>query len=293
MPGSLLFADLIDSYILMNNKLPASSLTGFNYSEKLLWYFSANNNWKVTIENGAIIAIARPSNPIWETVKLDEFEQLQITVQMTPMTKGKLHFRAMSFIDYTQNIATYPIVVFKDTDGRTFISTIICKVNTLFIQIIETSFSSERKYTSSIIDSIVKEIANVLKDSNNQGDYYSINLLPKNSYILSQKNSLEIEKTKGYEYKIFGYVNTGQAGYIYINTINTQTGAILQAEKNKIRTLEYVGWSKDMGRKFYFESEIAIDGDKSTLPIKFQVIFYPLNGEVILEKTLDIKTWMK
>ena len=265
-------------------------LSEFELSDAVFWYFCANSKWRVTEESGAIVAYARKSNSFLSNNKLDDLEQIHVTVRMSPYSKRNSLVKDASFFRYEKNISDYSITVSTKQSG-TYSSVVICKVNNLFIRVIEHSNSVERKYTGRIIENVISEINNVLLAYQKTKQFFCYDLLLKNS--VSEKSSFNLsEKYEGI-YKVSGYVNPLQKGKSLIKIINVKTKEPISESKAKMRTVEYVGWSPDKNKKFYFESEISVDSLQKKLNAKFQLEFYPTKGKILLEKEQEVTTWTR
>ena len=99
-------------------------------------------------------------------------------------------------------------------------------------------------------------------------------------------------------YDVYGFINPGEPGYLYLKAFEVTRGTALSARRLKDDSLEYVGWSDDPGEQYFWNAHIMIgEGDWGTYyPARFEVWFVPASGapeRKLLEKVFRIEGWMR
>lgn len=104
--------------------------------------------------------------------------------------------------------------------------------------------------------------------------------------------------SQGGIYDLYGFINPGEAGYLYVKAFEVTQGTPLSARRLKEDSLEYTGWSDDPGEQFFWNAHIMIgEGDWGTFyPARFEVWFVPASGapeRKLMEKVFRIQGWMR
>jgi hypothetical protein len=107
--------------------------------------------------------------------------------------------------------------------------------------------------------------------------------------VNQQKNNSGSECSKmGNDTIISGYVNPGEAGYVYLMTEFETNGG---TERSTSEGKEYVGWSANPAEQFFFATSVYLRGaDLGSRPVKFQLWFHPSKGSadrLLLKKTQE------
>ena len=99
-------------------------------------------------------------------------------------------------------------------------------------------------------------------------------------------------------YDVYGFLNPGEPGYLYLKAFEVTRGTALSAERLKQDSLEYVGWSDNPDEQFFWNAHIMIgEGDWGTYyPARFEVWFVPASGapeRKLMDKVYRIEGWMR
>ena len=169
------------------------------------------------------------------------------------------------------------------------------KSRRLLLHISERSDDLDRTFTTNFLENISRELTQLSKSSVAFQSGFAPKLLAPKSMINAQKSVIQIDKNgQGFECSskstndttVSGYVNPGEAGYIYVVTEFETNKGIYRA---KAEEKEYVGWSDSPAEQFFFALSLYLRGsDLGDRPVKFQLWFHPSKGgtdRILLKKT--------
>jgi hypothetical protein len=152
----------------------------------------------------------------------------------------------------------------------------------------EQSDDHDRTFTTNFLENISREFTQLSQSSTASQSGFDPKLLAPESLINAQKPILQVNHQKdgsgsecskmGNDTMILGYVNPGEAGYVYIMTeFETNRGM----ERSTFEEKEYVGWSDNPAEQFFFDLSVYLRGsDLGSRPVKFQLWFHPSNGGI-------------
>jgi hypothetical protein len=156
------------------------------------------------------------------------------------------------------------------------------------LHINEQSDDHDRTFTTNFLENISREFTQLSQSRTASQAGFDPKLLAPESIISAQKPILQVNHQKdssgsecremGNDTRISGYVNPGEAGYVYIVTeFETNRGM----ERSTSEEKEYVGWSANPAEQFFFDLSVYLRAsDLGSRPVKFQLWFHPSNGAV-------------
>lgn len=98
-------------------------------------------------------------------------------------------------------------------------------------------------------------------------------------------------------YKISGYVNSGEKGYIYLKVFDNKSGKSVLDYYNLKQSIEYTGWSNKSYENYYFnmnEITIKVGYWDHQYDARFEIWFNPDKGSkdrLIMKKVRKIYGW--
>lgn len=135
--------------------------------------------------------------------------------------------------------------------------------NSLVLEIIEYNAGSERPFTRDAIQEVSAELSAVRRDVEEvERMGYLRKCLPEGS-VRESAAELPLEVHEGLTrgtYRVSGFMNPQEKGYITLRTFDVPSGKELDSEVNSWRTARYVGWSGRREEKFFFECELEAPG---------------------------------
>lgn len=126
------------------------------------------------------------------------------------------------------------------------------------MQIYESSFFDDRRYTQKAIAGVVSDLKKLSQAIDNN-ESLPISLLARDS--ICDKQNDEINFTAG---KLWGYVNPGHYGYLKLKVIPTKTTVPWAGQWGMTGEQEpvvFTSWSDKPQQKFYFQLPWMVPGD--------------------------------
>lgn len=170
------------------------------------------------------------------------------------------------------------------------------------VNIFESSTDLSRSRMQRVVDLVKSELSAVIQHSDTILDRGRVEkLLPDGSIERGKgPHGLTISRPSAMDgiYEVKGYINMGTPGYVTIRGVDANSGEEFGAEKNALRTVEYVGWSNDPDVQFCFENTVTLDGNGDERLIRIEVLFHP-TGEgqqqpsIVLTESRRLKTWIR
>ena len=121
----------------------------------------------------------------------------------------------------------------------------------------------------------------------------------RDSYLATQPITSHISDGYGI-YRAWGGVNAGEKGHIYFEVVRYIHGKRIPVllDKEKQRTVEYVGWSDDKSKGFPFEVAIMVKGtgDDREFNADFELWFKPEGNKqprMLMKQTQRIREWRR
>jgi hypothetical protein len=279
--------------------------------EILLDFLAKSSQWHVFPLNGKIIAIRRmdektclpmeeaiPSSylaGVYEEVRNDHFS-LPLNPEPHKTRIGETDGFKTSSEDSKISL---PI---RKVDGL-WVSrlTIASRDKSIQFTTNEKSNDETRQKTINNLLAIKNDLSRLIKTVFEQDSEKLISILPAGSSVLSGKESFSITGIGGGSfYTVSGFLNRGKKGFIYLKVFDKKGGSMIRGDRESTNA-EYVGWSKDVNRKFSFCLGMRSLRMKlepyEILPLEFQIWFHPSdNGpeelvykETVVEKAPNIQ----
>lgn len=164
--------------------------------------------------------------------------------------------------------------------------------NGTFLTIYESGWRRERRVTNRILD-YFGQIAS--------SDDLALLLAAENSVCHDgQTNmvshfSVENSNSPAVHGHVSCWMNPRVAGTVEILVRDPKSGEVLNAGKGH-RTSEFVGWDRNAANKFYFESELCVDGNGEVRDVTIELVFTPLRQgmrRTVFSANATVRTWVK
>jgi hypothetical protein len=203
----------------------------------------------------------------------------------------------------------------SSVNGQDLDSTLLIASGVFSFTIAEHSSGRDRWLTQEAMQQLADELAEV-KDNLEQieRDGYSNQWLSTGFVRESSENiplQIREDSNRGI-YRVSGYVNPQESGYITIRAIHAATGRELDADQNSRRSLQYVGWSPRPNVRFYFEFELMapsylteeqlkfapedprrLEAMSAEQEIRVEVWFHGKEERKLLDATKRLVPWMR
>jgi hypothetical protein len=260
----------------------------------LLKYFSSNPRWFVTEEFGHIYAYRRLPvdgglqsnlNGFYNGFDVDSLGSIEGRVVVSfgdPIFTDK-------FDSQYYKVGEQEIKTKHNRNSSRYESYFVIESeeeNNITIEISESSEDNGRVFTTWAIGDILDEFR--------RAKYFNSNFS-----ISEYENELEITSgLQGGIYNLFGFVNPGQAGYVYIKAFEATQDIPLSSNDLETQTREYVGFSGNNNEKFLYNSYFIISEGSwgNYYPARFELWFVPLDDEPerkIAEDIFLIEGWQR
>jgi hypothetical protein len=167
------------------------------------------------------------------------------------------------------------------------------------LELFEQARIPKRIFTRSAISEINSALRKLIQSKFSDSEGLDLSILEPGSVKKTEKEEMEIENgNQPGIYRVHGYVNPRQKGYIFLKVINLETHQEVLLPREQKYTVEYIGWSNNQIDKFNFNVEAFCKrGDWShEFPAEFQVWFHPSNGDperMLLIKERRIYGWQR
>lgn len=175
----------------------------------------------------------------------------------------------------------------------------------VFVEVYESSTQRERKYTEQLLLDLGQELENLSStqfESNVLGCPSLIgtrqaDILHPESLEVLERDELIVDGDQGI-YSVYGYVNAGEPGKIFIDVIKVDTGEHVIPDRYKDRTIEYIGWSKCPDERFYYGAEVLLtsSGSREFYEAEFQLWFEPEQSgspHLLTKSTHEVIDWQR
>ena len=235
--------------------------------DRLLRQMAASSSWKVGMERGLIVATRQtlsknndekmaPGTENYGTnvrIFLGGYRVTRDLEQVGLAQAGEMNTRLPIVKNkYLPSPATDSILGIHAGEGE----------NSVAVEISEMSADDQRKMTRDALVAVMSELE-AFKKANDEVEKEGFikGITPAGSVIETDGPGL-LKVDDGFQkgiYNISGYINPGEAGYITLEAIHVKTGQPIAHESMAMRTLQYVGWSKDPRKKFHFSSEVTLN----------------------------------
>ena len=143
---------------------------------------------------------------------------------------------------------------------RTYRSTLIVEGASLVLEIDERNSGHERPLTLLAIQNVSTEFSAVLSNIEDIEQYGYLPSFVSSGSVRESATEMPLCISDGPVrgiYKVSGYINPHEPGYITVRTIDANTGEELDENINAWRSLQYVGWSTQPHSWFFFQHELA------------------------------------
>jgi hypothetical protein len=267
--------------------------------DRLLRQLAASSAWHVGQERGLIVA-TRIDAQEGETAETDSNFGIQMRLFLGGYRlAGDIEQVGLGKAGVTEvKLPIFPDKYLAGSDSRL---EVVAGEGEAFvgIEIFELSKDEQRKLTREALSRVVGELETFKQKSAEVEENGFIQALTPVGSVVNMEGpgSLKVEDgmQKGI-YEVSGYLNPGEPGYITIEVIYNKTGIPIAHEIMAIRTMQYVGWSKDPRQKFAFKTEVTLnemvpETEGKDLDVTFRVVFHPLQTRVLLEKQQRASTW--
>jgi hypothetical protein len=206
------------------------------------------------------------------------------------------------------------VPLFAD-DSHTLGSALMIQGGSLTLEFHEYNLGPERTLTKKAMQEVAEELSAVkdnIEEIERHG--YVRKWLPDGS-IRESAVGLPLEIREGFArgmYRVSGYVNPQEKGYITLRTIHARSGKALEKDVNSWRTVQYVGWTSRRDEKFFFEYELAapsyltedewrmdpedprrLQAMAAEQEIRLEVWFHGKGERKLLEATKLLVPWMR
>jgi hypothetical protein len=165
---------------------------------------------------------------------------------------------------------------------------IASKSRRLLLNINERSDDRDRRFTTNFLGNISREFTQLSQSRMAPQSGFDPKLLAPESMIKAEKPILQIGYQKndnGFNCSaqstndtvISGYVNPGEAGYVYL-TAEFETNRGIDHARSEGQ--EYIGWSDNPTEQFFFAQSMYLrSSDLGSRPVKFQLWFHSSKGD--------------
>ncbi|MGV3723446.1 MAG: hypothetical protein ACO1SX_21330 [Actinomycetota bacterium] len=266
------------------------------HRELLLRHLASSARWRVSAEEGQLMAVRREADPGATTFHDLPPEALRTTLNGFYVTHAqylqsrvRVRFGVQNQGDYWDLPEHFQLVpvgsgIVKLRGAQAINEGWKTNVRLdggsgIYLEIMEESSDPKRAFSQRTLRELNRELAQVLarrKELETMG--YLAELVPRES-TRPGRSTLAVEGDGGTN-QVVGYVNPGEPGHTRLRVFNNQTGAPLSADRVDQRSREYPGWSVDGARQFFINSQVTIyEGDFNTRhPARFEVWFTPTKG---------------
>lgn len=274
--------------------------------DTLLRYLAGNPRWEIREERGLRFAIRKEEVAGSYVTSLNGFYSA-FDGEVMHQTRVLISFgKAYEFGDEHGNVtrvrpgqAETEIIIEGDHSGIPGNSSyLIVEGDGVFLEIYDQAPALERSFTQAAFDDVSAELAEVLKHQK-EIDTEGVMPVPKR-YPLALPREASLTVGDGMQpgiYVVRGAVQTKEPGSAYIKAFSVAKGERLSEERTKLRTLRYLGWSKEGTKYFPYESEVTIyEGDwKSAYEARFELWHQGESGEEVklAETTRSIHGWQR
>lgn len=262
-------------------------------------YLASDARWKLTIQEGDLIAQRRSFSENRYDVGLHGFNSnapfedyflWRLLLRFSDDTSEKYWDDWVSRNNSTICSANLENCRVDLDRGPTFgfrsykSNLVVLTENLVFAEVYESSTERNRAYTEQLLLDLKQELedlSTIQFDSDVLGCPSLIGsgqeeILHPQSLKVLEKDELIVEGGGGI-YSVYGYVNPGERGKIFVDVVRVNTGEHVLPERYKDRTNEYVGWSKCSDERFYYGAEVllASGGPREFYEAEFQLWFEP------------------
>lgn len=126
--------------------------------------------------------------------------------------------------------------------------------NSLFLEILEESMDAGRDSTRRLLRETNEELRKLLDLSSEGKSTPTLEGLTPTGSTTTAQPVLRVEKAaRAAGHHVFGYVNPGEEGAVYLRAFDA-AGTEIEPAAVRAQTLEYIGWSPDPKTKYFFNS---------------------------------------
>lgn len=292
----ILFVVLLLLICISSNRLLSRAHISINdpelffaqYDERKLFEFmSKSRYWKVSHTGDKTYASMRYN--LWK--ENYPLQDSQTTVQFYFLNKqdyGVLPYNAVQVTD--KDNGNIPLRLLWDDGYDSFLKISFCTGAYLVIH--EIGKTRKRIGTQHVLD----YLGRIIKSK------YSLEMLDFESSVHcgGQTNLVSDVAIKNSEFptgcgSVSGWINCLLPGSIEILVKDMESGKTLN-EKKMFETNEFVGWDSNIYKKFYFESELCVDGDGQFRNVTFDIVFTPMLQGVertVFSTNTVVRTWIR
>ena len=276
-----------------------------NHPDVLDRYLATSPSWRVFTERGNSFATRRwmiGSN--WQYSlhgyytdhdlggwKTDDFPGFQS--RLTLGFSGKPWVRNLRDSTLMEMGQTSPLQL--SMGNRMHESHCVISQNDFVVEIFEQSEAKERRLTKAALLYLEKELSPLAKNP----DWTTIKNIFPNSAVKQGVSAIHLRESFQpglYDSEIWG--NPGEPGMIYLKAYEVTKETRLSADRLKVRSNEWVGWSDNPEEQFFSNTHFTIyEGDwGKPYAARFEVWFVPDSGEPerkLMEKTFKIEGWQR
>jgi hypothetical protein len=257
-----------------------------NIRSNIEYYTVFCPQWRVTELWGAKIAEPRS---IQTFLGQSKASKVSIRIRYSPYITGHPSWTTdcVSFVDLTEAHHDNVNVKIWRNEARWYDSIVILACKGLYFEVMESSSQVKREGTERALNSLImlcRQLEKYKDISAIRAAYARTNLTDGECLVMEQLHQRGI-------YRVSGYVNPQQEGFIQVRLFR-KSGEELSALKAS-RSLEYIGWSADKRERFYFESEMTIDGNGQNENVRVAICFQPRYERELFNVETNVSTWVR
>lgn len=286
----------LDSRAAQLSLYPTDAMSSFPTSPELerietnlLYYCVFSPDWRVSEDRGAKVADARSPAVFLRTLAHRELSQsvtARIRIRFSPYVFGNAAWATeehRSLFELGKGAPKESGVKVWEENGICR-SSLVIGASGLWFEIDEFSPRIAREPT----DAAIKALGALVHRVQKFGGISEI----RTQFAHFSRDELTITPSgdRG-RYQVSGYVNPQEEGVILLR-VYKKDGQEMPGQDSH-RTLEYVGWSSDVMMRFYFSSELVINGEGPDETARIEVVFQPRSERRLFGVETSVSKWTR
>jgi hypothetical protein len=269
----------------------------------VLRYCASHPNWDVREERGQIFAVRLEKAIDVCQNELNGFHSYGESSSLRE-TRVLLSFgRAYGYGDEYGNVTrakagtkSVDVTMEQRSDIRTsYTSYVIVEGTGLYLEICESSYEANRRFTQDSYNEVCKELESVSKNRRVVAETGLVPVGLPGHYSAQNKPSFSVHSTdEPGTYCLDAAVNPTSSGFVYAKVFDQKTGKQLLRSDVAPESKRYVGWHDGGERYFPYTSRITILEGSTTEPYTVRVELWhcgPQFEKKLAERTHSVRAW--